>query len=175
METEPLCLLIWLGRHDGDHGSKKNTRLVIFPKCLMFMRTGQYEFAGDIFHRGDKVSQGHYTPVCRIERSEGVSALFDDEWDFSEKEGRQMRDGYVLLYTRSTFGGKQGEEGIPVDLPYSVGVSMNEFSKGRQACAVDNAAAFQGRNVTRARSNDRSEHAQTKTTRARVDVEDVSL
>ena len=81
----------------------------------------------------------------------------------------------MLLYTRSTFGGKQGEDSLPADLPYSVGVSMNEFSKGRQASAVYNAAAFQGRNVTRARSNDRSEHAQTKTKRARVDVEDVSL
>ena len=128
LEKEPPCLIICLQRIvcDGAGGQRKVCRRVSFPPRLEWLRSGVYECAGVVHHRGKEAHRGHYTATCQIDRSAGQYGDFDDDkpvrrkaWSFLE-EPRQQRDAYVLLYVRVA-SHDHADPSMSRPLPYEVG------------------------------------------------------
>ena len=134
VETEPTCLVIQLRRGEAQT-DRKVTQPVSFPQRLDWMRTGDYELCGIIFHHGETITDGHCTAACALDRATGAYAHFNDsgvsrkQWGFFAKD-EQRQDAYLLLYTRvSTRGVLDGD--AMGSLPYAVGPATERLLRER--------------------------------------------
>ena len=112
LEREPPVLFLSLRRdfRDREGRQSKDTRPVVFPETLQWLRSGLYRFAAVIRHSGAHLTSGHYTShVLLGESGAGASvyAYCDDAamalmqtWD--QVAVRQVqREACILVYHRS--------------------------------------------------------------------------
>ena len=111
LEQEPPCLFIQFRR--GWHcavtrTSGKNSREVLFPEKLEFLRSGKYALRGVVLHLGDGPDCGHYVSACWLGLDGGganVYGIFDDDravqripWQSLNE--RTRRNCCALLYVK---------------------------------------------------------------------------
>ena len=99
-----------------------------------------------MFHSGETPFEGHYTAVCALDRGAGKYARFDDDkktvgkpWCFLE-ERVQMKEVYMLLYTRTSLESVQDLALLPRSLPYAVGEPTQSFLDEHSRAAERSAA-----------------------------------
>ena len=112
LEREPPVLFLVLRRDHRhvDGRESKDTRPVVFPETLEWLRSGQYRFAAVIRHSGTGLRSGHYTSHILLGESHAgafVYAHCNDDATVSMQSWAQLavrqvqREAYILVYHRA--------------------------------------------------------------------------
>ena len=173
LEREPPVLFLCLSRdiRHADGRQSKDTRPVVFPEKLEWLRSGQYRFAALIRHSGAGLGSGHYTShVLLGESSAGASvyAYCNDDatvltHSWPQLAVRQVQqEAYILVYhraqayqhahddgTRSTPYRRERQsevvcsQGVPAQPGTAVASSSRQSQPGPSASSSSSSRAFE--------------------------------